>query len=201
MPDNIPQRVMLIALGTLLVALAWPGAARAQTVSGQARAVQTIVSGAFGPATTTLSDTGTLAGAGDARQASQLAGSVPSLVTGGVLHATTIGWSDEVDSEASLADLALTVAGNTIGADFVMARARAIVGASIVGLVNIDNLSINGVPIAVTGSANQVLVIPGGRVVINEQLASPTGTVVNALHIAVDGVADVVIASATAGVQ
>jgi hypothetical protein len=37
--------------------------------------------------------------------------------------------------------------------------------------------------------------------VINEQLTSPTGIVVNALHITVGGVADVVIASAVAGIQ
>jgi hypothetical protein len=37
-------------------------------------------------------------------------------------------------------------------------------------------------------------------VVINEQRTSPTSTVVNALHVIVYGVADVVIGSATAGV-
>jgi hypothetical protein len=106
-----------------------------------------------------------------------------------------------VASEASLADLALTVAGNTIGADFVMARALAVVGAADVGTVNISGLSINGLPVPVTGAPNQTVGIPGGLVVINEQQNSATGTVVNALHVIVQGVADVVIGSAAAGVQ
>ena len=38
-------------------------------------------------------------------------------------------------------------------------------------------------------------------IVINEQTTSSAGTVVNALHIVVDGMADVVIASATANAQ
>jgi len=37
----------------------------------------------------------------------------------------TIGYPDQIDSEASLAALALNVAGTSIGADFVMSRATA----------------------------------------------------------------------------
>jgi hypothetical protein len=148
-----------------------------------------------------LGSTGTLSGSSDARDASQLTGDVPSLLTGEVLHASTLGWPDQVASEASLADLALSVAGTTISADFVMARALAILGAAGAGTSNIDNLSINGLPIAVSGDPNQTIAISGGVVVVNEQQTSPTSTVVNALHVIVDGVADVVIGSATAGIQ
>ena len=69
------------------------------------------------------------------------------------------------------------------------------------GSASLTNLSLNGVPIAVTGDPNQTLAIPGGTMVINEQQASPAGMVVNALHVIVGGVADVVIGSATAGIQ
>jgi hypothetical protein len=114
----------------------------------------------------------------------------------------TIGWPDQIASEASLAALDLNVAGVNIAADFVMARALAVFGASEVGMTNIDNLSINGVPISVTGDPNQTIGVPGGVVVINEQHDSPDGaTVVNALHAIISGVADVVVASATAGVS
>jgi len=176
-------------------------AGEAQTVTGRARAVQATVLGLLGGTTTVLADTGALGGTSDARQASAPTGNVPSLLTGDTLHATTIGWPDQVASEASLGTLALRVAGTTIGADFVMARALAVLGAAGVGASNVENLSINGVPIPVSGGPNQTISIPGGFVVINEQRTSPTSTVVNALHVIVYGVADVVIGSATAGVR
>jgi len=53
----------------------------------------------------------------------------------------------------------------------------------------------------VTGQPNQTIPIFGGRVVVNEQQQIlPSGRTVNALHVIVDGIADVVIASATAGI-
>ena len=192
----------LVILAGVTAMLAWPSAAAGQTVSGQARVVQTATVDPLGTiTTTTLADTGTLGDAGDIRQSSQLSGNVPGVLSGGVLHATTIGYPDQVDSEASLADLALTVGGNTIGADFVMARAMAIQGVGASGAVAISGLSVNGLPIAVTGLPNQTVGIPGGQIVINEQQQSAGRTVVNALHVVVTGVADVTIGSATAGVQ
>jgi hypothetical protein len=202
MQKAVSYRWSLIGLCALVAALgsAIPGAA--QTVRGQARAIQTSVVGVLGgTSTTVLVDTGALAGAGDARDASAADGSVPSLVAGNTLHATTIGWPDQVNSEVSVADLTVTVAGTTIGVDFAMARASAKLGYAGAGKANIDGLSINGLPVIVTGLPNQTIAIPGGSVVINEQSTSPAATVVNALHIAVTRVADVVIASATAGVQ
>lgn len=192
----------LLAVAAIVAALLiWPSAGEAQLVTGQARAVQATVFSLFGGTTTVLADTGALGGPSTALHASALTGNVPSLLTGETLHATTIGWSDQVASEASLGRLALTVAGTTIGADVVMARARAILGRGGAGTSNIANLSINGAPIPVTGAPNQTILIPGGRVVINEQQTSPASTVVNALHVIVDGVADVVIGSATAGIN
>src|SRR5206468_1724113 len=115
-------------------------------------------------------------------------------------HAVTIGWPDQVASEASLGSLALTVAGTGISADSVMARALAVLGSAGTGRTDITGLSINGIPILPTGSPNQTIAIPGGRVVIDEQISSVGASVVNALHVVVDGVADVVIASAKAGI-
>ncbi len=194
---------LLLLAGALVGLLAWPGTSEAQTVTGQAKAAQaTVMLGILGGTTTTTkSDTGTLSGTDDARQASLFSGNIPSLLTADVLHATTIGYPDEVDSEASLGDMGLTVAGTGISADFVMARALAVLGAPGSGSSSIANLSINGVPFVVTGDANQTITIPGGQVVVNEQQTDPSGTItVNALHVTVDGVADVVISSATAGV-
>ena len=189
--------------GAVMVAvlLVWATASEAQTVTGKARAVKATVFSLLGGTTTVLADTGALGGPSDALHASALTGNVPSLLTGETLHATTIGSPDQVASEASLAALTVRVAGTTIGADFVMARALAVLSGGGGGASDIANLSINGVPIPVSGVANQTIYIPGGRVVINEQQALPTATVVNALHVVVSGVADVVIASATAGIH
>ncbi len=110
-----------------------------------------------------------------------------------------VSYPDETDSEASLAALSLNVAGTAIGADSVMAQALAGAG-GVVGTSDISNLTIDGVPIAVTGDPNQTIGMPGGMLVINERQVSLDGTtVVNALHAIVSGVADVMIGSATAG--
>jgi hypothetical protein len=201
MRQRMFSRLRLLRLMAAIVALTgcvgWATAGDAQTVTGQARAVQATVLGSQ----TVLSDTGALTGGDDARQASQVTGAVPSVLTAEALHATTIGWPDQAASEASLAGLAVTVAGNGITAGFVMARAAAILGGAGVGDTDIDALSINGAPITVTGQPNQTIPLLRGRVVINEQQPLfPSGMTVNALHIVIDGVADVVIASATAGI-
>ena len=201
MQQIVPCRWSLAAFGVLLAGLATPPLLAGQTVSGQASVVKASVIGLTGTATSVLSDTGALTDSSDARQASQVTGAVTSLLQGGTLHATTIGWPDEVASEASIADLAVTLAGTRIGADFVMSRVRAVQGSAASGSTDVSGLTINGVPVEVTGAPNQTIAIPGGRVVINEQQTTATGTVVNALHVVVTGLADIVIASASAGIQ
>ncbi|TMB16125.1 MAG: hypothetical protein E6J65_20745 [Deltaproteobacteria bacterium] len=192
---------LLMVAGVLVSLLAWPGTSEAQTVTGQASAVQATAFNALGLGTTTaLSKTAPLSGTSDARQASLVTGSVPSLLTGQALHAVTIGWPDQVASEASLGNLAMTVAGTGISADFVMARALSVLGSAGTGRTNINGLRINGIPIVPTGSPNQTIAIAGGRVVINEHVSSAGATVVNGLHVVVDGVMDVVIASAKSGI-
>ena len=198
MSRNVFDRCgIMIAVVALTCVVGWPAAGVAQTPAGAARAAKTTVLGG----TIVLSDTGPLIGGDDARQASQVAGVVPSVLNAESLHAVTIGWLDQAVAEASLGALGLTVGGNGISAGFVMARAAAAIGVPSAGATTIEGLSINGVPIAVTGQPNQTILIPGGRIVINEQQPIlPTGVTVNALHIVIDGVADVVIASATAGI-
>jgi len=188
---------LLMLAGILVSFLAWAGTSEAQTVAGQASAVQATVLGM----TTALADTGTLGGTSDAREASQLTGSVPSLLTGEALHATTIGWPDQVASEASLGSLNLTVAGNGISADFVMARALAVLNTAGAGTSSLAGLSINGMPVVPTGAPNQTLALCGLTIVLNEQMPSAGGIIVTALHVrTLDGLTDVVIGSAKAGI-
>ena len=207
-----------LGLLALLMAglLAWPSVGLAQLggllpptsssttgVTGDATAVRASLFGTLGllSTTTALSDTGTLAGSTVAREASQVTGSIPSLLGAEVLSASTIAWPNEVESQASLANLNLSLAGIGITADSVLAQASQVAGAAGTGTTTIDNLLVNGTPIAITGAPNQIVAVPGGQLIINEQTISSTGTaVVNALHVTVAGVADVVIASATAGI-
>jgi hypothetical protein len=150
------------AFAVAAVLFAWPGLGSAQllgaitgitaapaSIVGQAAAVRATAAELPG-GTTALADAGTLSGTSDAREASLETGSILSALTAGTLHAATIGWPDQVASEASLANLALSVAGNTIGADFVMARALAVSGAAGKGSSDLDNLQINGTLIPVT---------------------------------------------------
>ena len=196
------NRTALYRVSAMVVAIAFagmsasPAGGTAPTVTGQARAVQatTLV-------TTVLADTGTLGSTSDARDAALTIGKVPSLLSGEVLRAVTVGWPDQVVSEASLANLKMAVGGTGISADFVMASASAALDSATTASTVIGNLSVNGVPVALTGNPNQTIAIPGGRLVINEQQTSSSGTTVNALHATVLGVADVVVASATAGIR
>ena len=108
-------------------------------------------------------------------------------------------------SEASTADLNLAVAGNTISASFLMARAEAVCAANAAttsGSSAIVELTINGQSIAVNGQPNQTILLPAGagKVVINEQTTSPGSITVNALHVVVTGVADVIVSSAHADI-
>jgi hypothetical protein len=204
--ESIMNRMeALCGLGCKAIAVTalslWSAAGAAQllgtTPSGQAAAVRSTALGL----TTSLVDTGTLGGAADARNASQLSGALPGLLAAEVLQATTIGWPDQAASDASLANLGMMVAGIGISADFVMASATALAGAAGSGASLVDNLAINGSPVQVSGAANQVVDFVGGRIVINEQQASAGGIVVNALHVIVYGVADVVVGSASAAIR
>jgi hypothetical protein len=175
-----------------------PPSTTASSVTGSASAISTTILGI----TTALGSTGTLSGVNDSRDASMVVGSLPTGVSGETLSAAAISWADQVDSEASLANLSMTVAGVGITADLVMAQASQVLGAAGSGSSTISNLAIGGIPVNVTGAPNQTVAIPGGLVTINEQTISATGAaVVNAVHVTVAGVADVVIASATAGIS
>ena len=185
------------AAGALAALAAWPGAGQAQGISGQASAVTAVILGNV----TSLADTGTLSSASDPLGTGLSTGSIPGLLAGEALHAATMGWTDQVASEASLGNLAITVAGTGISALSVISRALAVSGAGATGLSNIEGLTIGGVPVAATGAPNQQIALPGLSVVLNEQIQSASGIVVNALRIrTLDGLTDVAIGSAKAGI-
>ena len=196
--------LMLLAGFVLLTATAAEALADSTdrtTYSGQATVVQANVLGLE----TVLSDTGPLPPSGGALEASLLEANVSGLLTAEVLHASTVGQGKESNSEASVANVSLTVGGNAIAADFLAARARAACGGSgpvTSGSSEIAVLTVNGQTVAVTGAPNQRVDLPlGGYVIINEQTSARAGDItVNAVHVSIPGIADVIISSAHADV-
>jgi hypothetical protein len=166
------------------------------TYSGRATVVQASV---VGLAPITLVDAGPLPPSGGAEQDALLEASVPGLLSAEVLHAATSGNGNRSSSEASVAELSVTAGGNSVSAGFLMARTEAKCTdgtASASGSSEIARLTINDQTIVVSGAPNQTISLPNGSVIINEQQGAPGDITVNALHIIVNGIADVVIASA-----
>jgi len=190
---------MLLVVSALGVA---PAIAGDTQFSGQATVVKATVLGQ----SITLADTGPLPPEGGQKEASLLSESVPGLLTAEVFHASTVGQGNQSRAEASVATLDLTVAGNTIGADVLSSRATAMCGpngsSSVAGSSEIVALTINGQTIVVSGQPNQTIPLPldTGRVIINEQSGNSSDITVNALHVIVYGIADVIVASAHADV-
>lgn len=198
--------VLLLLLGCLFVAQT-AAAANQTTYSGRATVVNATVLGI--PAT--LVDTGPLPSTGGALNASLLNLNLPGVLSAGIAHATSVGQNNYSRSDAGVADVSLTVGGVSIGADLLMASAEAVCATasrgSVTGNSVVVNLTLGGQPIAVTGQPNQVVNLPlgVGQIIINEQVQSVNGgnasITVNALHVIVNGIADVVIGHAEAGIE
>ena len=179
--------VLVVSVGFLI------SPSRAQAVSSfGGEATGAIVTAA---GITIKAATGQLPPTGGSVDASLLSGDIPGSATGGavsltagVLHSVAVGL-DVTDAEASMADVSLTVSGNGITADFLMAQSTASCGSgpAVVGSSQLPNLVINGQAITVTGSPNQSVSLPNGTAVINEQtptVAGSTGDLrVVALHV------------------
>ncbi len=185
--------------------VAGPADAQVAAYSGRGTAVRTEVLGV----TTLLSDTGPLPSSGGALSASQASATIPGLLTAGVLTANATGTGNQSHADASVANLALTIAGNTITAAVLTSEATTTCGPggpAITGGSQVLNLVVNGTPIVVSGAPNQTITLPAGtgQIVINEQRSSVGANAaeltVNARHVTVTGIADVVIAHSHADV-
>ena len=196
------HRWILVALCVLSVGLLeWPARTRAQSLGDITGTVIGTVTGIVGGTTTVLGGTGTLAPGSLDSLYSGLDSISTSLVSAEVPSARVIGYADQIASDSYLSSLNLTIAGIAIAAASAEAAARGPLDGSPGNATSyISSLSINGVEVLIDGTVNQTVAIPGGQVVINEQQVLSDGTlVVNALHATVSGVADAVVASATAG--
>src|SRR2546428_396510 len=167
-PRLFRVRRLVVGILPLVLLIVWPLAARADggpTFSGQA----TAVSGSALGVPLTFSDTGFQSGSEFAAEASGPSVSVANPTGPGTLlgvetlHAATIAQGDRVRSEASLASVSLSVAGNIVSANFLMARAMAMCppsGPVVSGSSGPADLAINGNPVPVRGAPNPTAGVP-----------------------------------------
>ena len=205
-------RAVTVSLWTGLLSCLLIGNQQAQIFSlggstsfqGQATAVSGFALGS----SLTFVNTGTLLVSGGAQEASSLGASAAGAFSAGVLHTATIGQANVVTTEASVANVwvnssSFFFAGGSITADFVMSRATATcaaIGATVIGVVEVDGLVIDGQSIVVTGQANQVAFVDGNVVIINEQVVGAGFITVNALHVMTSTGVSLIFASSTAGI-
>src|SRR3989442_9353401 len=144
--------------------------------------------------TTIRAASGALSISGGEADAALSVGDIPGSATGGVvtlaasaMHTAVVGTGPTTRSEGSMGAVGLTVSGNQISSDFLMARSNASCGPSVAGSSELVNLIINGQSITVTGAANQTVALPNGSAIINEQVPTVGGTsgelTVRALHV------------------
>src|SRR3989449_972392 len=199
---------------------AWLTSSSRTTFSGDARVIQATV---LGLPTIVVGEAGPLSESGGADHSTLLSATISKEQTlnllaldAEVVHAATVGQGNHSRAEASVADVSLNVAGNTIQADVLSSRAEARCdgagGASASGSSEIAGLVVNGTQIVVTGQPNQLVSPAPVKIVINEQSGGASGNradmTVNALHITVADLtnptglplADVIISSAHADI-
>ncbi|HEV8263588.1 MAG TPA: choice-of-anchor P family protein [Gemmatimonadales bacterium] len=189
----------------------------ATTYSGRAIVVQATLLNAE---SIRLGDTGELPAEGGALDGS-LATVGVSKETNGILglsavvgEATTVGQGSTSSAAASVANVSMDVANNTVTASLLRAQAEATCDgqgrATVRGSSQLAELVVNNEVIDVTGAPNQEIKLPNGRIIINEQSSRVDGNqaeiTVNALHVTTfvplsgDVLADVVISSAHADI-
>ncbi len=185
------KNLVLLATVTAGLNLALMSSANGATYGGDATgAVVTVTA----TGTTIRAATNSLSISGGEADAALSVGDIPGSATGGVvtlaasaLSSVVIGTGADTRAHAAMGAVGLTVSGNQISSDFLMARSNASCGPSVAGSSELVNLVINGQPITVTGAANQTVTLSNGSVVINEQVPTVGETsgelIVNALHV------------------
>lgn len=207
---TIPRPLSRLALPATLVLL--PLLAHAQptvTYSGDAAAARADVLGIIN---LSISDTGPLPSSGGSLSNTLLDLRVPPILSLDLLSADTSGSNNQTTSDASVANVVVSVEGIHISASVLTSNASAVCStttADTSGSSVILALKVNGLSVRVTGAPNQTIPLLVGSLVINEQISSvvisPTlnsaNMLVNALHLRVLGLADVAISSSQAGVS
>jgi hypothetical protein len=159
---------------SVLLGLTVVSSAAAATYGGDATAAEVTVTAT---GTTIRAATGTLSISGGMADATLAVGDIPSSATGGAvslvasaLHSAVVGTGGTTRAESSMGGVGVTVSGNEITSNFLMARSTASCGPSVAGSADLVNLVINGQTITITGAPNQTVSLPNGTVIINAQV-------------------------------
>jgi len=185
------KNLVLLTTVTAGLNLALMSSANGATYGGDATgAVVTVTA----TGTTIRAATGTLSISGGEADSALSVGDIPGSATGGAvalaasaLSSVVIGTGADTRAHAAMGAVGLTVSGNQISSDFLMARSTASCGPTVGGSSELVNLVINGQPITVTGAPNQTVTLSNGSAIINEQVPTVGTTsgelIVNALHV------------------
>jgi len=175
--------------------------ATGNTYSGQATVINiTDIHQPF-PGPIVICDTGPLPSTGGFLEASVLETNVANgELTLELAHATTSGDGAAATSQTSVNNFTVMIMAadgteSSLRADFIGSQAMASCEPNgkvdLSGSVDIQGLVVNGQAIVVTKRANQVIIIPGGKIIVNEQTSSTSGNTgsitVTAIHILMDG--------------
>ncbi|MGI0088471.1 MAG: choice-of-anchor P family protein [Nitrosotalea sp.] len=166
------------------------------TVGGRATALS--VSSPLGPIN--FMDTGPLQTAGSELDATPITINTPLATADGLLS-VTMG-SSQAESQSATGQLVLLPGSSSQITAYSIYSQSAATCAGASGYSDITNLTIGGQTISITGQPNQVVNIPGGSTLtINEQIVSPNGITVNALHLHTALGTDVIVSSASSSIS
>src|SRR5580658_4226465 len=157
-----------------LFGLAQRGSAQQVTYTGEGVVVSADVLGLINAS---ISDTGPLPANGGSLSAQLANLEVPGLLNLQLLSASTNGENSQTNSQASVVNVTLTVAGNYIQASVVTSSATASCASNnptVSGTSNIAALTVNGLSVKITGAPNQTIPLLVGSLIINEQTSSIT---------------------------
>ncbi|HUR96476.1 MAG TPA: carboxypeptidase-like regulatory domain-containing protein [Pyrinomonadaceae bacterium] len=207
---------ILILLAAFTVTVFASAPTLAQRYSGRATAIRTTVGVPLtNPVTTAINDTGPLPeSGGNITLASNSTTIANAGLTAGASSANTQAGSPvgTSHSEASVANLNISVLGNTITATSVTTFTNCTCPReSCKGDTTIFGLTVNGAAVTIFGTANQTIILTGptgaavGTLVINEHISSYASETVNGLHLnvtnPVTGIrTDIVLASSHADI-
>ena len=143
---------------------------------------------------------------GGTKSSSLATADIPGLLSTGVVETSASGTPTSTSSHARVDNILVTAGGNIITATQIISDAQASCSGNATGSSTIQNLSINGDPVNITGEPNQTVPIPGGKIIINAQKVTTSNggcvknITVTALRISLLGIADVSFATSQAGV-
>jgi hypothetical protein len=130
--------------------------------------------------------------------------SIPDLLDAVAIQTSATGTTTQTSSSARVDNVNVFAGSNVVRATQISSNAQASCNGNPTASSNIQNLTINGQPVNVTGEINQEISISGGKIILNAQSVTGSGCVkkinVTAMRILVFGVADISISTSHAGV-